>query len=46
MLAAGTGQLDVITLLLEAGVDINHVCGTLFKFEILISGGSLSIDGS
>lgn len=25
MLAAGTGQLDVINLLLDAGVDINHV---------------------
>lgn len=25
MLAAGTGQLDVINLLLDAGVNINHV---------------------
>lgn len=27
MLAAGTGQLDVINLLLDAGVNINHVRG-------------------
>lgn len=33
MLAAGTGQLDVINLLLDAGVNINHVRGlSLFLF--------------
>jgi hypothetical protein len=26
MLAAGTGQLDVINMLLDFGANINHVC--------------------